>query len=113
MRQFTGQNAWHDACRYMTEFNRKHNITAKGDGAGEAVCTMVAVISQESFSKPYTEEQRSYRFSNHNKRFIPTNIGNSVFSDCLDGTDPGVRLDLYIPDGTWKVDHVYIEKETE
>jgi hypothetical protein len=111
MLEFKEPNAWRDACRYMTEFNRKHNITVKGDG--DAVCTMVAVISQDSFSKPYTEEQRSYRFSNHNKWFIPTNIGRSVFADCLDGTDPGVRLDLYIPDGTWKVDRVYIEKETE
>lgn len=102
---------WQEAVQYMIGFNRKHNITSKGDGS--AVCTMVAVISQESFSKPYTEIQRSYRFSNHNKWFIPTNIGRSVFADCLDGTDPGVRLDLYIPDGTWKVDHVYVEKQTE
>ncbi len=103
--------SWYAAQKKMINFNRKHGITSKG--AGGNVLTMVAVISQDSFTQPYTEEERSYRFTNHNKGFIPENIGNSIFADCLDGKDLGVRLDLYIPFGSWKVDGVYVESVTE
>lgn len=107
---------WNEAVKYLIEFNKKHNITTKG--GGPQTCTMVAVIADESLyhqdNIPFTEEQRSYAFTNHNKRFIPSIISNSIFADCLDGTDPGVRLDWYINPGTagsWKVEYCYIKEE--
>ena len=103
--------SWYEAQKRMIEFNRKHGIKTKGVGGN--VLTMVAVISQDSFSQLYSEEERSYRFTNHNKGFIPENIGNSIFADCLDNKDLGVRLDVYIPSGEWKVDYVYVESMTE
>lgn len=103
--------SWNEARQYLINFNYQHDIRSKG--AGKACCIMVAVIKQESFAAPYTEEERSYRFSNHNKGFITPNLGNSIFADCLDGTDPCVRIDRYIDDGVWDVDYCYIKSEGE
>ena len=70
----------------------------------------VVVFTEDSFKKPYTEEQRSYRVSNENKGFQHGKISNSVFANCLDGTDNGVRLDWYMyGDDAWKVDYCYLE----
>jgi len=44
--------------------------------------------------------------SNNNRMFQLHAFSNSLFGDCLDGIDLGVRLDLY----DWKVDYCYIEK---
>lgn len=75
----------------------------------------VIVFSQESFSKPFTETERSYQVSSDAKYFDGSKIGNSLFGDCLDGKDLGVRLDAYmhsIPeDGMgkrWIPDYCYI-----
>ena len=72
--------------------------------------TAVIVFTKDSFDKPYTEEQRSYCVSSDNKYFDDTKLGNSLFGDCLDGTDIRVRLDLYIHDSEkpWKVGYCYI-----
>ena len=101
---------WAEAKQYLWDFNTDHNITCKG--IGKARCEMVAVITADSFDKPYTEFQRSYMFTNHNKAFIANQLSNSIFADCLDGTDNGVRLDYYVHDA-WKVDYCYIDFETD
>lgn len=100
---------WQEAVSYLTEFNKQHDIKTKGLGSAE--CVMVAVITEDTFTKPYSLEARSYRFTNHNKHFILDNLGSSIFANSLDGSDVGVRLDYYIPTD-WKVDYCYIEKET-
>lgn len=102
---------WEEAVRYLTEFNQKHNITTKG--GGPQTCTMVAVITKDSFGKEYTVEERSYAFTNHNKFFIPSNIGNSIFADCLDGKDIGIRLEQYVCNLNWNVEYCYIKEEVE
>lgn len=111
-----GRMTWEEAVRYLTEFNQRYNITTKG--GGPQTCTVVAVIANESLyhpdNIPFTDEQRSYAFTNHNKFFIPSNIGNSIFADCLDGNDIGIRLDWYINPGvagSWKVEYCYIKEE--
>lgn len=65
----------------------------------------IVVYSQDNFTTPYTEEQRSYRVWNNNRMFQSGKIANSLFGDCIDGTDQGVRLDAY----NWKVDYCYME----
>ena len=71
----------------------------------------VIVFTEDSFSAPYTETERSYRVSNENKGYQHGKISNSVVGNCLDGKDLGVRLDLYMYDeNPWKVEYCYIEK---
>ena len=72
----------------------------------KAKATAIIVYKQENFKKEYTTEQLSYRVSNNNRMFQLHAFSNSLFGDCLDGIDLGVRLDLY----DWKVDYCYIEK---
>lgn len=66
----------------------------------------VIVYKQSNFTKEYSETSRSYRVTNlSGKRFFDGMIGNSVYGDCLDGSDPGVRLDAY----NWDVEYCYLE----
>lgn len=90
----------------MVQFNKENDITCKEDG--NKVLKAVIVFTEDSFENEYTLEERSYEVTNHNKRFITDNIGNSLFGNCLDGRDLGVRLDWYMADG-WKVDYCYIK----
>jgi hypothetical protein len=72
----------------------------------------VVVFTEDSFKKPYTELERSYKISSGDKYFDGNMGGNSLFGNCLDGTDLGVRLDIYIYEG-WKVDYCYITEYKE
>lgn len=67
----------------------------------------VVVFTKDSFEKEFTELERSYQISSDAKYFDANMGGSSLFGDCLDGKDLGVRLDIYIYDG-WKVDYAYI-----
>lgn len=89
----------------MFKFNEEHP-----DGSKKLYG--VIVFTGDSFSKPFTETERSYRVSNDNKGYQHGKISNSVFANCLDGKDLGVRLDWYMYDeeNPWKVDYCYIEE---
>lgn len=92
----------------MHEYNAKHpegNPTLHG----------VIVFTEDSFAAPYTVRERSYKTDNHQKAFNRGMISNSIFADCLDGTDPGVRLDWYMHDESfpWKVEYCYFLEETK
>lgn len=71
------------------------------------------VFTEDSFTKHYSEESRTYEVSSNNKAFQPGMGGYSIFGSCLDGTDIGVRLEAYMAaekggkDG-WKVDYCYL-----
>ena len=69
--------------------------------------TGVIVYKESSFDRHYTEIERSYRVSSHNRCFQIGKISNSLFGNCLDGIDLGVNLDLYF--GDWEIDYCYIE----
>lgn len=69
----------------------------------------IVVFTEDSFIAPYTETERSYRVDNSQKAFRSNTISNSIWADCLDGKDLGVRIDLYMDDG-WKVDYCYLEE---
>ena len=81
-----------------------HNTNKKG-------CPLKAVIvfTQESFNKEYSELSRSYSVSSESKYFMPNMGGNSLFGNCLDGSESGVRLDWYIyGDKPWRVEYCYL-----
>lgn len=102
---------WYEAKKYLTEYNRKYNVETKG--RTEKTCKMVAVISEDSFEKEYSLEERSYIFTNDNKAFIDGMGGYSIFSYSMDGSDIGVRLELYVEGAkpSWKVEYCYILSE--
>lgn len=102
--------SWQEAVQYLVKFNEKHDICVKGEKP--ATCVMVAVISPDSFKDEYSLESRSYAFTNHNKFFIPSNIGRSIFASSLAGDDSNIRLEQYVPD-SWKVEYCYIKDERE
>ena len=93
----------------MIKFNEEHGITTK---CNKEKLYGVIVFKESSFTKPYTEIQRSYKTNSDQKAFINGMCSNSIFADCLDGTDNGVRLDWYMFDENgWKVDYCYLIEE--
>ena len=103
---------YNEAKEYLTEYNKEHGYTSKGT---DTHCTMVAVISEDSFKDEYSLEERSYVFTNDNKAFIEGQMGYSIFADSLDGSDRNVRIEQYLEEegnkGGWKVEYCYILKE--
>lgn len=55
-------------------------------------------FAPESYKQPYPLQARTYLVSSDNKRFKQGLSGNSIFGSALDGSDNGVRLDLYMQD---------------
>lgn len=71
----------------------------------------VIVFTENSFKKEYSELERSYEVNKDCKYFDSSKIGNSLFGNCLDGKDKGVRLDWYMhpsESDRWKVEYCYI-----
>lgn len=97
---------WNELCKAMWKFNEEHNYATKGNAER---LRGVVVFTKDSFAKPYTEIQRSYEFTSDNKAFLPNQCSNSIFANCLDGSDDGVRLDWYMNgnDG-WKAEYCYL-----
>lgn len=98
---------WGEFVTLMHQHNEENNITVKGQDKHPLI-GIVVYKQGDYFKKEYNETERSYRVSSDNKAFISGQIGSSIFADCLDGIDWGVRLDYY-PD--WKVDYCYMEEE--
>lgn len=85
----------------MSEYNRRFP-----ELQDTARITGVIVFKQSNFpNRMYSEKSRSYRVSNANRAFQDGKIANSLFGNCLDGTDQGVRLDWY----NWKVEYCYMD----
>lgn len=75
------------------------------------------VFTEDSFDKPYTEEQRTYVISSNNKAFIEGMGGYSIYGSSLDGTDNLVRLEAYMADehggkDGWKIEKCYVKDES-
>lgn len=71
------------------------------------------VFTPESFTEDYSEESRTYIVSSNNKAFQPNMGGYSIFGDCLDGTDPCLRVSNYMKaehggESGWVVDYCYL-----
>lgn len=93
--------------QYFTDYNNKH------DHNSSHVIGCI-VFTEDSFTRPYSLESRTYEVSSDNKAFVPGMGGYSIFGWCMDGTDPGVRLERYMEeeagvDGHWKVDYCYLK----
>ena len=99
---------WSEVTDKMWKFNKDNDIKTKGY-KGPTLEAVVVFTGKGMNRDDYTEVQRSYQFSNHNKAFLPNMISNSIFADCLDGTEHGVRLDWYIHE--WEVDYCYIVEQ--
>ena len=75
------------------------------------------VFTEDSFTEPYTEEQRTYVVSSDNKAYRPKMGGYSIYASSLDGADKMVRLEQYMAaehggkDG-WKVERCYTKLQT-
>lgn len=95
---------------YAEFYNRmlEHGKTHLNNEDWNDQITGVIVYKADNWKKPYTEEQRSYRVSSYNRRFQMGKFANSMYGDCLDGSDQGVRLDLY----DWDIDYCYFEEES-
>lgn len=75
----------------------------------------VIVFSQESFDRNYSVIERSYEVMRDNKYFCYWMNGSSLFGNCLDGKDNGVRLDVLMHLSSyegkkWEVEYCYIIK---
>ena len=75
--------------------------------------TGILVITQDSFDHTYPRLSRAYLVSSNNKAFQPNMGGYSIFGSCLDGTDPGVRLEQLLwaetgRAGGWKTEDYFI-----
>lgn len=75
----------------------------------------VIVFTPHGFKKEYKDDiiARSYTVYSNAKWFNPAMLGNSLFGNCLDGLDNGVRLDYYFRTGEWIIDYCYITKSKE
>ena len=97
-----------EVCDLFYKHNENRAVTQFGDKDSRLVA--VVVFKQGPwFNDEYTETQRSYRFVSDNKYFMPDMCGNSLYANCLDGVDRGVRLDWYLEN--WEVDYCYIEEK--
>lgn len=72
------------------------------------------IFTMDSFDREYLEDSRTYRISSNNKAFLPNANGYSIYANCLDGLDSGVRLDWYmeaegIKNG-WKIETCWVEE---
>lgn len=93
----------------MFKFNEEHPD-------GKSTLYGVIVFTEDSFNRPYTETERTYKTTNDQKGFQHGKISNSIFAHCLDGKDYGVRLDWYMRDlngekDGWKVEYCYTTTE--
>lgn len=93
-----------DFVKAMREHNDKYGIVTQSCKDSEKLYGVI-VYKQDNFDKPYTEIERSYRVNNTQKMFLPHMISNSVWGDCLDGKDLGVKLSAY----DWEVEYCYFE----
>lgn len=87
------------------------NLFRSSEDEGKHI-TGYVVFTQDSFKEPYSEASRTYAISSDNKAFQSGMGGYSIYGECMDGTDPCVRLERYMAaehggkDG-WKIERCY------
>ena len=89
-------------CSKMWEHGKTHN---NNEDYQDALVGVIIYKASNWPEKEFTELERSYRVSSCNRCFQSGKIANSMFGDCLDGKDLGVRLDWY----RWDVEYCYFE----
>lgn len=100
------QTTLHGIIERFQNFNEEHSLKYGFERADDPKISAVIVYAQSNFTREYTETERSYRVTNQDgKAFFNGMMGNSIYGDCLDGSDLGVRLDAY----DWKIERCYFE----
>lgn len=95
---------WEELCNIFYKHNADRPISQFGDK--QRLKAVVVFKQGPWFNDEYSETQRSYAFSSDNKFFIPGMGGNSIYADCLDGTEKCIRIDWYLD--KWEIDHCYL-----
>lgn len=111
LKQFLKENNfkktdWYALSNFAYDFFQQH---PEIDQFGQQAPQVIVTIKASSFNKEYSEISRSYIFSLAQKYFMPSMSSNSIFANCLDGTDNCIRLDHYLFDA-WKLENVYLQK---
>lgn len=89
-------------------YNELCNILRIAASQGRTVEAFVTFTKDSFPGKKYSKRERTYVFTSDNKAFRSAG-GYSIFADCLDKADLGVRLERYMcdekggPDG-WKIE---------
>lgn len=104
------------------EMNYRELVMHFREAERESKCqkhlTGYIVVSQDSFTQPYSEAARTYRVSSDNKAFQPNMGGYSIYASAIDGSDPMVRIEKYLAaeqggkDG-WRIERCYLEQPGE
>lgn len=98
---------------YQEMSSKFHAVESRGKN--EHLCGYI-VFTADSFSKLFTEYQRTYVVSSDNKAFQPNMGGYSIYGSSLDGEDRCVRLERYMAaekggaDG-WKIERCYVMQD--
>lgn len=71
------------------------------------------VFTKDSFTKEYTETERTYVTASNNKAFQPNMGGYSIYGSSLDGTDRMIRLERCMRvekggENGWEVERCYM-----
>ena len=99
-----------ELCERFVKHNKESNVTAQySDKRSNRLIGVVVFKSENWPGKDYSLKARSYEFVSDNKYFISELGGGSIFADCLDGSEEGIRLDFYL--SSWKIDYCYIKGE--
>ena len=70
-------------------------------------------VKQESTRKKKTHNKKKtqHAVSSNNKAYIPNMGGYSIYGSSIDGSDPLVRLDMYMRgENHWKTEQCYMDK---
>lgn len=101
-----------ELCERFVKHNQESKVTSQYSDTKSNRLVGVVVFKSENWpDKDYSLDARSYQFVSDNKYFLSGLCGGSIFADCLDGSEEGVRLDYYL--GSWDIDYCYIEGEEE
>jgi hypothetical protein len=94
----------------FVKHNEEKKVTSQYSASKSNRLVGVVVFKKENWpGNDYSLESRSYQFVSDIKYFIPGLGGNSIFADCMDGSEEGIRLDFYL--SSWEIDYCYIEGE--
>ena len=93
---------YEEFCNRMWEYGKTHK---NNEDYQDALTGVIVYKASNWPDNNFTELERSYRVSSCNRCFQANKISNSMFGDCLDEKDLGVRLDWY----EWDVEYCYFE----
>lgn len=94
-----------ELCNIFNKHNEDNNITQQFSDKNPLIGGIC--FHKNSFNGDFTEKERTYTFRSDNKYFISGLNGKSIFANCEDGTDQGIRLDYYL--NHWTVDYCFIK----